>query len=153
MRVHDENRAIHFNFAVVFEQFGTRPVHTPARIWETPMGFIFRTAFWLALAVVIVPPEARLGGDDTSELEQLDVKAVIDEAGHAAWAISQSALNTCDHNPKLCEAGQQLVDTTFATANAVINDVKNTMRGGKEHPRLRTKSAPHRTKKIQARVE
>jgi len=117
------------------------------------MGFIFRTAFWLALAVVIVPPEARLGGDDTTELEQLDLKAVIDEAGHAAWAIGQNAINACDHNPKLCETGQDLVDTTFATANAVIGDVENTMRAGKDQPRLRTKSAPHRTKKIQARVE
>ena len=117
------------------------------------MGFIFRTVFWLALAVVIVPPKARLGGDEATELEQMDINMALAEAKQAAWAIGDAALNTCAHNPKLCETGQQLVDTTFATANGVMSDVENTMRGGKEQPRLRTKSTPHRTKKIQARVE
>ena len=117
------------------------------------MGFIFRTAFWLALAVVIVPPKARLGGDEATELEQMDLNTALAEAKAAAWAIGDAALNTCTHNPKLCETGQQLVDTTFATANGVIGDVENTMRGGKEQVRVAAKSTPHRTKKIQARVE
>jgi len=117
------------------------------------MGFIFRTAFWLALAIIIVPPEARLGGDDATELEHMDVATAFAEAKQATWAIGDAAVNTCSHNPKLCAAGQQLVDTTFATANTVIGDVENTMRGGKEHARLAANSAPHRTKKIQARVE
>jgi len=117
------------------------------------MGFIFRTAFWLALAVVILPPEARLGGGDATELEQMDVATVIAEARETAWSIGNAAVNTCAYNPKLCAAGQDLVDTTFATANTVIGDVENTMRGGKEHARLAANSAPHRTKKIQARVE
>lgn len=117
------------------------------------MGFIFRTAFWLALAVVIVPPEARLGGDDATELEQMDVGTALAEARQAAWAIGDAALNTCTYNPKLCDTGRQLVDTTFATANNVIGGVENTMRSGKDPARERAKLTPHRTKKIQARVE
>lgn len=117
------------------------------------MGFVFRAVFWLALAVVILPPEARLGGDDTTELEHMDLGTAIAQAQDSAWAMGQAALNTCTHNPKLCDAGQQLVDTTFATATGVINDVENSVRSGDEHERTVTKVAPHRTKKIQARVE
>src|SRR5262249_22876105 len=100
-----------------------------------------------------VPPEARLGGDHATELEQMDVTTAFAEAKQAAWAIGDAAVNTCSHNPKLCAAGQQLVDTTFATANNVIGDVENTMHADKVEPRLAANSAPHRTKKIQARVE
>jgi len=117
------------------------------------MGFLFRTVFWLAVAMVILPPEARLGGDEAPSLEQLDLDAAAAEARQAAWQIGQAALNTCDTNPELCKAGEALWDTTASTVAGVFTDVEKRWRKAEAEPQKLAAVAPQRSKKIQARVE
>lgn len=117
------------------------------------MGFLFRTAFWLAVAMVILPPEARLGGDDAPSLEQLDLGATAAEARQAAWEIGQAAFNTCETNPELCKAGEALWGTTVSTLTGVFNDVENQWKKAETAPQQLAELKPQRSKKIQARVE
>jgi hypothetical protein len=110
------------------------------------MGFIFRTVFWLGLAMVILPPQARLGGDDTADFEQVDLGRELQNAGSTLWSLGVSALNTCDTNPGLCKAGVELWNTTVRTSTSLAGDAQNQWE--KE-----AKAEPRAKAKIQARVE
>jgi len=79
------------------------------------MGFIFRTIFWLSLAVVVVPPQARLGGQDTADFRNVDLEQEFHNAAFAAWAWSSRASVSCAANPQLCHAAAGLWDATWKT--------------------------------------
>lgn len=80
------------------------------------MGFIFRTIFWLSLAIVVVPPQARLGGQDTADVRNVDLELEVHNAAFALWAWTSRASVACDANPQLCQAAAGLWDTTWKTA-------------------------------------
>ena len=80
------------------------------------MGFIFRTIFWLSLAIVVVPPEARLGGHDTADFRNVDLEQEFHNAAFAAWSWTSNASVACDANPQLCHAAAGLWDATWKTA-------------------------------------
>jgi hypothetical protein len=117
------------------------------------MGFIFRTVFWLGLAMVVLPPQARLGGDDTASLRDINVSAELKNLTTAAWALGDQALRTCETNPGLCKAGQDLVDSAATAAGTVATDLQNRWQAAAGKPRQVAEAQPHRPKKIQARVE
>jgi hypothetical protein len=78
------------------------------------MGFIFRTIFWLGLALVILPPHARLGaaaGDGDVAWQDIDVGQELHNAAYAAWSLGVDAVSTCDTNPELCKTAASLWDT------------------------------------------
>ncbi|MDZ4738926.1 MAG: hypothetical protein SGJ03_03375 [Alphaproteobacteria bacterium] len=79
------------------------------------MSFIFRTIFWLTLAVVILPPQQRVGGRDTADFNEIDVELELHNAAYAAWSLATNALNACDPNPELCKASTELWQTTWTT--------------------------------------
>ena len=117
------------------------------------MGFIFRTVFWLGLAIVILPPKARLGGDQTADFERVNLSQALENAGTAAWSVGTNALRTCETNPGLCKASLELWDTTVETATSLAGEVQNRLQNVPE-PALKTAEARiHAPKKIQARVE
>jgi hypothetical protein len=91
------------------------------------MGFIFRTIFWLSLAVVAVPPSARLGGQDTADFRNVDLEQEFHNAAFAAWAWTAQASVSCDANPQLCHAATGLWDTTWKTVgNLAVYAPKDT---------------------------
>jgi hypothetical protein len=79
------------------------------------MGFIFRTIFWLTLAVVVLPPKARIGGHDTADFRDMDLELELHNATYAAWSMATGAVNACDTNPQLCSATADLWHTTWKT--------------------------------------
>src|SRR5262245_49619604 len=99
------------------------------------MGFLFRTAFWLALAIFILPPQARLGGEDTADFGQIDVGTTLSELGASAWDLGSRVANTCAINPKLCAAGQDLWDKSVTTATGLIDSAEKHWTDERERPR------------------
>ncbi len=117
------------------------------------MGFILRTVFWLALAMVIIPPQNRLGGDDTADFRDVDVGRELHNAAYAAWSFGARALQTCETNPQLCKAGQDFMDTTLKTATSLATEAQNQWQKAADKPRQLAHNEPRAPKKIQARVE
>lgn len=114
------------------------------------MGFIFRTIFWLALALVVVPPQARLGGDEEVEWRDVDLGLELHNAAYALWGLTIDAASACETNPQLCTAAGELMDTAVKTATTVVNDTAVHWAKEPSEPE-EIRAAPH--KKIQARVE
>lgn len=114
------------------------------------MGFIFRTIFWLALALVVVPPQARLGGDEEVEWRDVDLGLELHNAAYALWGLTVDAASACETNPQLCTAAGELVDTTVKTATTLATDAAGRWAKEPSEP-AEIRAAPH--KKIQARVE
>lgn len=79
------------------------------------MSFIFRTIFWLSLAVVVVPPQSRLGGHDTADVRDVDIEQEFHNAAFAAWSLASNVSVSCDANPQLCHAATGLWETTVKT--------------------------------------
>ena len=117
------------------------------------MGFIFRTVFWLGLAMVVIPPQARLGGDDTADFRNVDLGRELQNLTAGAWSLGTQALQTCDTNPGLCKAGQSLWATTVETASNLATDARNQLQKAAERPARIAANEPRVHKKIQARVE
>lgn len=117
------------------------------------MGFIFRSVFWLALAIAIVPPQARLGGDEEVDLRDVDVGLELHNAAYSAWQFSTQIMSSCESNPQLCAAGERLWDTTVSTVNTIATEASETLQSRQEKP-VRVAEIHHdRKAKIQARVE
>ena len=80
------------------------------------MSFIFRTIFWLTLAIVVLPPQQRLGGQETADFDRVDLELELHNAAYAAWSLASNALNTCDSNPQFCRSTAELWQTAWTTA-------------------------------------
>ncbi len=118
------------------------------------MGFIFRTIFWLSLALVALPPEARLGGgDETAEIRTADLARELANAADVVWSSTGQIMSTCETNPQLCKAGIDLVNTSLAAAADTANHVAARLVSEPEKPLALAESLKPQTKKIQARVE
>ena len=117
------------------------------------MGFILRTVFWLGLAVAILPPKARLGGADTADFDHVDVGIELQNAVAAAWSFGASTLRTCETNPQLCKAGNDLWKTTLDTGAHLIGEMKNSLETQRVTQVALAEPPTHGKKKIQARVE
>lgn len=79
------------------------------------MSFIFRTAFWLALAIVILPPNARIGGQDTADFRDVDIELEVHNLSYSVWAHASNIMQSCDANPELCKATKELWNTAWVT--------------------------------------
>jgi hypothetical protein len=118
------------------------------------VGFIFRTIFWLGLALVALPPEARLGGgDDTAEFRNVDVVAELKTVADTAWSRAGELMSTCETNPQLCKAGVDLVNSSLAAATDVAEGLAAQLVSEPAKPLATAESAKPRSQKIQARVE
>lgn len=118
------------------------------------MSFIFRTIFWLSLALVALPPEARLGGgDETAEIRTADLANAAMNAANNVWSSASEIASTCETNPQLCKAGIDLVNTSFAAAADAANAAAAHMVSAPEKPLALAESLKPQSKKIQARVE
>jgi len=114
------------------------------------MGFVFRSIFWLSLALVVVPPHARLGGDEEVELRDVDLGLELHDAAYALWGLTVQAAGACETNPELCTAAGDLADTAVKTATDFATDATARLSKKPFEP-AKIRAAPH--KKIQARVE
>ena len=118
------------------------------------MSFIFRTIFWLSLALVALPPEARLGGgDETAEIRTADLADAVTNAANAVWSSATEIISTCETNPQLCKAGVDLVNTSLAAAADAANTAAAQLVSEPEKPLALAESLKPQSKKIQARVE
>jgi hypothetical protein len=79
------------------------------------VSFIFRTIFWLTLAIVVLPPQQRLGGQETADFEKVDLELELHNAAYTAWSLASNALNACDSNPQLCSSTAELWQTAWTT--------------------------------------
>ena len=118
------------------------------------MGFVLRAVFWLGLAMVILPPEARLGGSaDDVDIRDVDVGLELHNAIYSAWAMATQVASTCDTNPELCDAGTNLWKATVATTESLATEVQDGWQSAAFKPDENTRVKPKPVKKIQARVE
>lgn len=118
------------------------------------MGFIFRTVFWLGLALVALPPEARLGGgDDTTTFRDLDIAKELNTAADTVRAEVAQLMSTCETNPQLCMAGVDLVNTSLAAATDMAEGMAVQLVSAPAKPLAAAESVKPRSQKIQARVE
>ncbi len=118
------------------------------------MGFILRSVFWLTLASIIVPAEARLGytgkgagGHEVPFSEQ------VHDTAFAVWGFATRLAQTCDTNPALCAAGQNLMSTVTDTGASLLKEAQSHL-PTPENPRLADAiSHAQQHKKFQARIE
>lgn len=83
------------------------------------MSFIFRTIFWLALAIVVLPPEARIGGQDIADFRDVDIDHELHNAAYTAWSMASNAMEACQANPKFCQSAAELWVTTWDTVGEI----------------------------------
>lgn len=83
------------------------------------MSFIFKTIFWLSLAMILIPEEARLGGRDTTAVDQVDLEFEFQAATRAVWAWAGDAMDTCEDKPQTCKAAADL----WVTAWKVVGEI------------------------------
>ena len=118
------------------------------------MGFILRSAFWLTLASIVVPVEARFGYEGKSnDGRDVSVSEQVHDAAYAAWGFAVDVAHTCDTNPAVCAAGQNLISTVADTGASLLKDAQSRLSAPQTaHV---ADAAPHTGshKKIQARVE
>jgi hypothetical protein len=118
------------------------------------MGFIFRTVFWLSVAMIIVPPQARLGGGEGDvDLRDIDLGYELHTAAYAAWGLVADAASACDANPELCKSATKLWDTTVKTAAGLGGELTEHWKDAEEKSGKLAENAEKTPKKIQARVE
>lgn len=106
------------------------------------MSFIFRTVFWLALAIVVVPPKARIGGQDVADFRDVDVELELHNAAYTAWSMVSSSVEACDANPQLCTAATDLWQTTWKTVGDLATYAPRNL--GAENTEIRTAEAKSR---------
>jgi len=87
------------------------------------MSFIFRSIFWLALAIVVLPPEARIGGQDIADFRDVDIDYELHNAAYTAWSMASNAMEACEGNPKFCQAAAELWVTTWDTVGEIVNQM------------------------------
>ena len=118
------------------------------------MGFILRSVFWLTLASIIVPAEARLGyGDKDAVGHEASFRDQVHDAAYAAWGFATRIAQTCDTNPALCAAGQNLMSTVTDTGASLLKEAQSRL-SVPENPRvLEATSHVQQHRKFQARIE
>jgi hypothetical protein len=120
------------------------------------MGFILRTVFWLGLAMVILPPEARLGGGDGNaavDLRDIDMSLQLHDAAYAVWTFGTEIAGACSTNPELCKAGVNLWKATVSTTEELAAEVADGLQAAPSGPDKLAAVNAKDPKKIQARVE
>jgi hypothetical protein len=118
------------------------------------MSFIVRTIFWLGLAMVMLPPEARLGsGDDAAEFRNIDLALEAHNMAYGLWSASTKITSVCETNPQLCKAGSDLVNASLAAATNVATDITDRLRSETAKPLATAENDTKTSKKFQARVE
>jgi hypothetical protein len=118
------------------------------------MGFVFRTVFWLGLALIILPPEARFGqGKDDVDVRDVDLGLELHNAAYSAWSFATQLASTCDTNPELCKAGENLWKATATAAGGLAAEVQDRWQEAPVEPVKLAETKPKHSKKIQARVE
>ncbi|MBI1212903.1 MAG: hypothetical protein GC190_15685 [Alphaproteobacteria bacterium] len=89
------------------------------------MGFILRSVFWLTLASIIVPAEARFGYDaNDASGKEVPISEQMHDTAYAAWGFAVQVGKTCDSNPALCEAGQNLISTVTNTGSSLLEEAQ-----------------------------
>jgi hypothetical protein len=118
------------------------------------MSFIVRTIFWLGLATVMLPPEARLGGGgDAAEFRNADLALEAHNMVYALWSASSKITSVCETNPQLCKAGGDLANATLAAATNLAGNVTDRLRSETAKPLATAENDKKASKKFQARVE
>lgn len=119
------------------------------------MGFIFRAAFWLGLASILVPADARLGyeGQTADGRPPAAIGDQIHDAVYAAWGFASELAQTCETNPSLCEAGQNLASTVAETGSALVIDIHERLTTAAQEHISAVPQAAERHAKFQARAE
>ncbi len=118
------------------------------------MGFVLRAVFWLGLAMVILPPEARLGGDGGAvDVREIDVGLELHNAAYAVWGLGTQVAGACETNPELCKAGVNLWKATVTTTGELADEVADGWKTAAPKAVEVAEINPKHPKKIQARVE
>lgn len=118
------------------------------------MGFILRSVFWLTLASIIVPAEARFGydGSGTSRAD-IPVSAQLHDAAYAAWGFAVQVGETCESNPAFCEAGKNLISTVTDTGASLLEEAQARFVGPKDTHVADAATHAQQHKKFQDRIE
>ena len=119
------------------------------------MGFILRSVFWLGLASIIVPVEARLGYDgDAAQGHDVPLAERMHDAAYAAWGFAVQVGKTCDTNPSFCAAGQNLISTVSDTGASLLQEVQARLLPPPKNTHLADASThAQQHKKFQDRIE
>lgn len=118
------------------------------------MGFILRSVFWLTLASIIVPAEARFGYDAKSaDAREGSFSVQMHDTAYAVWGMAAQLPKICDTNPGLCAAGENLVSTVSATGASLLKDAQSRL-SAHDNPHVAEASPQvQQHKKFQARIE
>jgi len=118
------------------------------------MGFILRSVFWLTLASLVVPAQMRLGyeGDATAGRD-VPLSEQVHDAAYAAWGFAVEVGKTCDTNPSLCAAGQNLISTVTDTGASLVQEVQARFIEPKNEHLADASTHAQQHKKFQDRIE
>jgi hypothetical protein len=118
------------------------------------MRFILRSVFWLTLASIIVPAQARLGNDSAGASgKEIPVAEQLHDAAYAAWGFAVQVGKTCESNPSLCEAGQNLISTVTDTGTSLLEEAQARFVAPKNTHLADASTHAQQHKKFQDRIE
>jgi hypothetical protein len=118
------------------------------------MGFILRSVFWLTLASIIVPVEARLGYNNNGAPErEASLSEQAHDAAYAAWGFAVQVGKTCETNPSLCAAGQNLISTVSDTGASLLQEAQARLAAPKNTHLADASTHAQQHKKFQDRIE
>jgi hypothetical protein len=121
---------------------------------EDAMGFILRSVFWLALASIIVPAEARLGYDNKAVPgREASLSEQMHDAAYAAWGFAVQVGKTCDTNPSFCAAGQDLISTMSDTGASLLQEAQTRLLQPQNTHLADAATQTQQHKKFQDRIE
>jgi len=118
------------------------------------MGFILRSVFWLTLASIVVPVQARFGYDgQDAPKRDASVSEQMHDAAYAAWGFAVQLGQTCDTNPSLCAAGQNLITTVTETGSSLLQEAQTRFTPPKNTHLADASTHAQQHKKFQDRIE
>ena len=118
------------------------------------MGFILRSVFWLTLASIIVPAQARLGYDaNGSSGKEIPIAEQLHDAAYAAWGFAVEVGKTCESNPSVCDAGKNLITTVSDTGTSLLQEAQARFTGPKNTHVADASTHTQQHKKFQDRIE
>ena len=117
------------------------------------MGFILRSVFWLTLASIVIPVEARFGYDGNDTGRDVPLSEQMHDAAYAAWGFAVQLGNACETNPSLCTAGQNLIDTVSETSSSLLQEAEARFMPPKKAHLADASTHAQQHKKFQDRIE
>lgn len=89
------------------------------------MGFLLRIGFWLAVAIAIMPKDQRPGVESAGLEGAQSLEDALRMTAYSAYNLVVQFQQSCETNPDLCKATEQLANTALSTGRALVSELQD----------------------------